>query len=125
MPFITNTGVKLYYEIEGQGSPIILHTGGGGDGSMWRDGGYVRGLAGFQCVLFDHRGHGRSDKPTQLEDYAMERYVADVVCLLDSLALERAAFGGYSDGAMVGYALAATHPVAPDHMSHVDAGRRA
>jgi pimeloyl-ACP methyl ester carboxylesterase len=69
---------------------------------MWRDGGYVQGLAGFQRILFDHRGHGRSDTPETLEDYRMERYVGDVVALLDALDISQAAFWGYSDGAQVG-----------------------
>lgn len=110
MPYVTNGDIKLYYESVGQGYPIILQTGGGGDGSMWRDGGYVAGLDGFHCILLDHRGHGRSDAPAALDDYRMERFVADVVALLDALALPRAAFWGYSAGAHVGYALAAAHP---------------
>jgi pimeloyl-ACP methyl ester carboxylesterase len=110
MPYISNGAVRLHYEVVGAGRPIILHTGGGGDGGMWRDGGYLEGLAGFQCILFDHRGHGRSEKPETLEGYHMERFVEDVVAVLDSLGLARVAFWGYSDGARVGYALAAAHP---------------
>src|SRR5262245_56247974 len=110
VPYVTNAAVRLYYEVEGQGPPLVLHTGGGGSGSMWRDGGYVAGLSGFQCILFDHRGHGRSDMPGTLEDYRMEYYVSDVVALVDALGLSQCAFWGYSDGAQVGYALAAAHP---------------
>jgi pimeloyl-ACP methyl ester carboxylesterase len=40
----------------------------------------------------------------------MERYVADVLAVLDALAVDEAAFWGYSSGALVGYALAAGHP---------------
>ena len=110
MPYVLDGDVRLYYEVEGQGFPIFLQTGGGGDGSMWRDGGYVRGLAGFQCILFDHRGHGRSDTPGTLDAYRMDHFVNDVVAVLDALALPRVAFWGYSGGADVGYALAASHP---------------
>ncbi|HEV8191111.1 MAG TPA: alpha/beta hydrolase [Ktedonobacterales bacterium] len=110
VPYITNADVKLYYEVEGEGPPLVLHTGGGGAGSMWRDGGYVTGLTGFQCILFDHRGHGRSDAPETLESYRIEHYVTDVVSVPDALGLSRSEFWGYSDGAQVGYALAAAHP---------------
>lgn len=110
MPYVTNAGVRLFYEIDGQGPPILMHTGGGGAGSMWREGGYVTGLAGFQCILVDHRGHGHSDMPKMLASYRMEHYVADVVSVLDAVGLSRVAFWGYSDGAQVGYALAAAHP---------------
>lgn len=110
MPYVTNGGAKLYYEVEGQGFPIFLHTGGGGDGSMWRDGGYVDGLDGYQRILFDHRGHGRSDKPTTLGAYQIDHHISDVIAVLDALDLPRVVFWGYSGGASVGYALAASHP---------------
>jgi pimeloyl-ACP methyl ester carboxylesterase len=77
---------------------------------MWEQGGYVSGLEGFRLILLDHRGHGRSGKPTDLEAHRVERYVDDVIAVLDNLDIERAAFWGYSGGATVGYALAASHP---------------
>lgn len=110
MPYFTHDGLKLYYEIEGQGFPIVLRTGGGGDAGMFRAAGYVDGLDGYQRILFDHRGRGRSQRPARVDDYATERHVADIVALLDTLALPRAAYWGYSSGAQVGYALAAAHP---------------
>src|SRR6185437_16824114 len=110
MPYLTNGSVRLYYEVEGHGYPIFLQTGGGGDGSMWRDGGYVDGLAGYRCILFDHRGHGRSDKPTASDAYDMDHHVSDIVAALDALALSRVVYWGYSGGASVGFALAAAHP---------------
>lgn len=110
MPYVANGDIRLYYDVEGQGFPIVLHTGGGGDGSMWRDGGYVAGLEGYQRILFDHRGHGRSEKPTGPDGYRMARHVSDVVALLDALHLPRAVYWGYSGGASVGFALAAAHP---------------
>ena len=110
MPYVANGDIKLYYEVEGQGLPIFLHTGGGGDGSMWRDGGYVAGLDGYQRILFDHRGHGRSEKPTAPGGYHIDRHVSDVVALVDALDLPRAVYWGYSGGASVGFALAAAYP---------------
>jgi pimeloyl-ACP methyl ester carboxylesterase len=77
---------------------------------MWKQGGYVEGLDGFRRILIDHRGHGRSDKPKGVENHLMERYVADVLAVLDTLGIERAAFWGYSAGSWVGYALAAAYP---------------
>lgn len=110
MPYFTHDGLELYYELEGRGFPIVLRTGGGGDAGMFREAGYVDGLDGYQRILFDHRGRGRSQKPARVDDYATERHVADVVALLDTLGLPRAVYWGYSGGAEVGYALAATHP---------------
>ncbi len=98
MAVFEHHGVRLFYEIVGDGEPVVLHTGAGGDRTMWRHAGYLDELRDFQMVLFDHRGHGQSDKPRILEAHRLEVYVADVVALLDHLALPRAAFWGYSDG---------------------------
>lgn len=109
MPYFTHDGLELYYEIEGQGFPVVLRTGGGGDSGMFREAGYVDGLIGYQRILFDHRGRGRSQKPTRVDDYAIERHVADIVALLDTLGLPLAIYWGYSGGASVGFALAAAN----------------
>lgn len=111
MPFITSRdGTHIYYEVEGDGFPLVLHTGAGGDLLMWRAAGYAAGLRGYRLILMDHRGHGRSDRPRDIEAHRMERYVADVVVVMDAAGIDRAVFWGYSDGARVGYALAAAHP---------------
>ena len=112
MPFfVSSDEVKLYYETIGKGPALVLQTGGAGDGSMWRDAGYVEDLSSaFQCVLFDHRGHGRSDQPSLAQAHTMPRYAADVVEMLDHARIERSAFWGYSQGGEIGLAIAALYP---------------
>lgn len=107
MPTFARDGVQLAYDDTGDGFAVVLHTGGAGSSTMWRDGGYVERLAGFRLILLDHRGRGRSDRPAQLEAHRMAEYVADVSALADLLGLPRYAFFGYSFGAAVGYGLAA------------------
>jgi pimeloyl-ACP methyl ester carboxylesterase len=111
VPTAEGSGVRIHYEVVGDGPPLVLHTGLLGDSRMWRDAGYVEALHGFRLVLVDHRGHGRSDRPAGLDAHRIERYAADVVAVLDALSIERAAFLGYSDGARVGYVLAAADPM--------------
>ena len=106
MPSFTRDGVELYYEVVGAGPPVVLHTGGAGSGTMWRDGGYVDRLREFTVVLFDHRGRGRSGRPGGMEAHRMAEYVADVSALADALGLPRFAFVGYSFGGAVGFATA-------------------
>lgn len=77
---------------------------------MWRRAGYLDALPGYRHLLFDHRGHGQSDKPTDLGAHRLSEYVADVLAVLDAAGIERAALVGYSDGAQVVYRLAARHP---------------
>lgn len=113
MPFVATAvrnGVRLYYSDSGAGPAVFFHTGGGGDGTMWRTAGYVDGLLGRRHLLFDHRGHGRSDKPEDLEAHRIDEYIADVIAVLDQAGVDRASMVGYSDGARLIYALAARHP---------------
>ena len=110
MPEAVNEGVRIHYEVDGDGPPLVLHTGGGGDLRMWRIAGYVDGLFGYRCVLIDHRGHGRSDRPTGVREHTIDRYEGDVLAVMDELGVERFSFFGYSDGATLGYRLSATHP---------------
>jgi pimeloyl-ACP methyl ester carboxylesterase len=112
MPFVLATdGTRLHYETVGSGPVLVLQTGGAGDGSMWRDAGYIEPLStAYRCILFDHRGHGQSDQPRDREAHSMPRYVDDLVGLLDHLGVQRAGFWGYSQGGSIGLALAALHP---------------
>ena len=112
MPFVSTTdGTRLHYETVGSGPPLVLQTGGAGAGSMWRDAGYVGPLSAHnQCILFDHRGHGLSDRPAARAAHSMQRYATDIVELLDRLRVERATFWGYSQGWMIGIAVAVLYP---------------
>lgn len=107
MPSFSRAGVELYFEEYGEGLPVVLHTGGAGDGRMWVAAGYVRAFAGYRAILFDHRGRGRSARPERLEQHLLGEFVADVVGLAEHLRVERYAFVGYSAGAFVGYHVAA------------------
>jgi len=94
---------------------------------MWRDAGYVDALSSVRrCVLLDHRGHGRSEQPPLAQAHTMERYAADVVDVLDDLAIERTAFWGYSQGGEIGLALAGSPSKSdrgPDlHRGHQQSG---
>lgn len=109
MRFFKHAGLRLAYDVVGEGLPVLLHTGAAGDSRMWREAGYVAGLADFQVVLLDHRGHGQSDAPSDPGRHTVADYVGDVIALAGELGFDQFAFWGYSDGAQVGYALAATH----------------
>ena len=112
MPIVSAPdGVLLNYEEAGSGPPLVLHLGAGCDHELWRAAGYIDGLApAFRCVLFDHRGHGLSGRPQGPQAHHIDRYVADVVAVLDHLELPDASFWGYSNGIDVGLKLAQEHP---------------
>ncbi|HZY69456.1 MAG TPA: alpha/beta fold hydrolase [Thermoplasmata archaeon] len=110
MPEVVNDGVRIHYETEGVGPAVVLVTGAGGDVRMWRDAGYVAGLVGFRSILIERRGRGRSDRPRDVEQHRIPRFVGDVACVLDDLGVEAAGFWGYSSGVFVGIAFGAAHP---------------
>ena len=112
MAFLTAPdSTRLHYAVEGGGPPLVLHLGAGCDSELWRAAGYLEPLAKtYRCILFDHRGHGRSDRPLGAAANHINRYASDVVALLDHLELERAAFWGYSNGSTVGLKVAQEHP---------------
>ncbi len=72
---------------------------------MWQE--HLPHLAGFRLVMVDHRGRGRSDRPTEVAAHAMSEYVSDVIAVIEDLAVQQVGFVGYSMGAQVGYAFAA------------------
>ncbi len=122
MPWAMNDGVRINYEVEGAGQPLVLHVGLFGCLEDWRLPGssYVDGLKGtHQLVLIDPRGQGQSDKPHDPLAYAMEHRTGDVIAVLDTLDIERAVFWGYSLGGRVGFELAARYP---DRLSGMIAG---
>jgi len=112
MPFVTAPdGVRLHYELEGSGPPLLLHLGAGCDCELWRAAGYVEPLAKkYQCILFDHRGHGTSDRPRDVAANHIDRFVDDVGALLDHLHLNSVHFWGWSNAMFVACAAAERFP---------------
>ena len=110
MPYANNEGIRIYYEVEGQGPPLVLATGASADLAVWRGTGFTDALKGYQLILFDTRGHGRSDKPHEPSAYGPDMAVkmaGDVIAVLDDAGITKAHYYGYSLGALVGYRLAA------------------
>jgi pimeloyl-ACP methyl ester carboxylesterase len=111
MPFADNQGVRIYYEVEGQGSPIVLAHGVSGDVSFWTSYGYVDGLKDkYTVILFDARGHGRSDKPHESDSYDYRLMVGDVLAVMDAVGVPETHYWGYSMGGFIGFGLAVHFP---------------
>jgi pimeloyl-ACP methyl ester carboxylesterase len=111
MPFADHQGVRIYYEVEGEGPPILLAHGLTGDITFWRRYGYVEPLKEeYRVILFDARGHGKSDKPHEPAAYDLRLMAGDGLAALDSLGIGRAHFWGYSMGASIGFGVAKHYP---------------
>jgi pimeloyl-ACP methyl ester carboxylesterase len=110
MPYATNAvdGRRIYFEEDGgSGVPVVLHGGILDAVDDVRESSLAQALpAGeFRLIHVDHRGLGRSDKPHEVEAYAMPLRVADAVAVLDQLGLERAHFIGTSWGGRLGFGI--------------------
>ncbi|MCO6451399.1 MAG: alpha/beta fold hydrolase [Caldilineales bacterium] len=109
--FVDNDGVKIHYEVVGEGPPLVLVHWGSGSTKDWHIFGYVDALKDdYQLILIDMRGHGQSDKPHDPSAYDAETQVGDVLAVLDELGIEKANYFGYSLGANLGWALAKHAP---------------
>ena len=111
MPDVTSDGVRIHYEVEGRGDPLVLYHGLTGSGERWRDTGYTAGLGeSYRVILIDARGHGQSEKPHDAAAYGRRCQAADVVAVLDALGIAAARFWGHSMGGNVALTLGRHHP---------------
>ena len=111
MSFADNRGVRIHYEVEGRGLPLVLHHGYSENLRTWYWKDFVKPLQDdYQLILIDIRGHGASDKPHESDAYGLEQYAMDVVAVLDVLELDQAHCFGYSLGGWIGFALAKHAP---------------
>jgi len=114
VPYARANDVNLYYEIHGDGPPLALIMGLGGNLAMW-DPELIDGLAQhFRVIAFENRGSGRSDKPDH--PYTIKMFADDAAALLSGLAMARAHIFGASMGGMIALQLALDHP---DHVDHL------
>ena len=99
---------KMYYEIHGDGDPVLLLHGGTGNGEVaWQE---LRPLLvpEYQLVIVDSRSQGRSTHSSKSLSYDL--MTEDVIELMDHLGLERANVIGASDGGIIGLNLAMKYP---------------
>ena len=121
MPYANNHEVKIYYEVEGEGPPLMILHGMTNNLKDFRpDGFYVDALKDdYQLILMDIRGHGASDKPHDPQAYQLELMVMDALAVLDDLAISNTHIFGYSMGGWLGLGIA---KYAPDRVNSLIIG---
>ncbi len=100
-------GIRLWYAVYGHGDPVILVHGGLANSDYW--GLQIPVLARrYQVIVLDSRGHGRSTRTAAPIGY--DAMAADVLALMDTLHIGKAALVGWSDGAIIGLDIAIHQP---------------
>jgi pimeloyl-ACP methyl ester carboxylesterase len=121
MPTINRDGVGLYYEVHGSGPPLLLTHGYSSTSQMWQ--GQIEALSEHhKLVLWDMRGHGRSDYPSDPAAYSEALTVADMAALLDEVGANRAIVGGLSLGGYMSLAFYRAHPERVSALLIIDTG---
>jgi pimeloyl-ACP methyl ester carboxylesterase len=99
MPYArTDDGIRIYYEAHGRGTPLVLAYGIGGNADLW-DVNREALAARHRLVLWEPRGHARSDSPKDPARYSFARWTLDLRDVMNHLGIRRAHVGGLSLGA--------------------------
>lgn len=105
--FVDSNGCQIYYQIKGEGTPLILLMGFGADGDVWE-----KHLAvyekHFKCIVLDNRGVGKSGQPQG--PYSTTMMADDTIAVMDHLNIESAQVAGISMGGAIAQSLALNHP---------------
>jgi 3-oxoadipate enol-lactonase len=111
VPFArTDDRVRLYYEEHGRrGTPLVLAYGIGGNADMW-DVNRDALAAHHRLVLWEPRGHARSDSPEDAAKFSFGRWALDLKTVLDHLGIRKAHVGGLSLGAGIATRFALRFP---------------
>ncbi len=111
MPEVTSGGVRISYDVVGEGRPLMLLHGWCCDRSWWTEPGYVDELrSDHRLINVDIRGHGASDKPHEAAAYASNVHTGDVFAVADAEGLDRFAIWGQSYGGWIAWMTAAAAP---------------
>ena len=111
MPYADNHGMRIWYEVRGEGMPLVMLHGFTSSSAHWKVYGYASALEKtHRVVLIDLRGHGKSAKPHAREAYVLEHRLADIDAVLRECGITSAHFCGFSMGGWLAMAMAARSP---------------
>jgi len=109
MPKFSANGVEIYYEVNGEGFPLVWCHEFGGSYESWET--QVRFFTRrYQVITYAARGWPPSDVPTDPEAYSQDILVNDLYLLLRHLGIDNAHIGGLSMGGTVALNFGVAHP---------------
>ena len=105
--YVEANGLRVYYEVYGEGEPLLLIHGGTATSRSWAS--RLPAFAEhFRVFAPDSRGHGRTDNSTGELGY--RQMADDVAALIKALGLHRPLVLGYSDGGQIALELGMRYP---------------
>ncbi len=110
METITNGDIRLKVHIEGEGEPVLLLHGFPDSHKLWRYQVPALAAAGYRVIAPDLRGFGQSDRPINVDAYAMTTLVGDVAAILDQTDAPAAHIIGHDWGAILAWVVAGVMP---------------
>jgi len=99
MPKLKTNDIMTYYEIHGEGYPLVFIHGGWVDHKMWKPQ-VEHFLKNYKVITYDVRGYGNT-RGFSKKKYSMEMFAYDLKKLLDELQIERPIICGLSMGGMI------------------------
>jgi 3-oxoadipate enol-lactonase len=107
MPYSTANGLKIYYEVSGEGFPFVMIHANPFDHNLWM---YqiAHFSTFFKVIAIDIRGYGRSDKPTT--QFSLKDMADDVLGVCRDEDVKEAILGGISVGSGMALLLGLDHP---------------
>lgn len=107
MPYTRSGRVRIYWEEEGRGDPLLMIMGLGFSLAMWQS---LRPVMArrFRCIVYDNRGVGKSQLP--LRPFTIAAMAQDAAAVLDAAGAEAAHVLGLSMGGMIAQEFALAHP---------------
>ena len=107
MPTVKSHDASIYYEVHGEGPPLVFAHGAGGNTQIWWQ--QVPHFSPhYRVVTFDHRCFGRSTCPP--EAFKPEFFGDDLIAVLDAEEIDRIALVCQSMGGWTGLRMALEHP---------------
>jgi pimeloyl-ACP methyl ester carboxylesterase len=119
---LTINGLQLLVQDEGEGPAVVLLHGWPDSHRLWRHQVDVLTRAGYRVIAPDLRGFGESDKPTDVESYAVPHHLADVSAIVDALGVDTFSLVGHDWGSGVAWAFASLVPDRVERLVAISVG---
>ncbi len=114
--YVTTDAGQIYYEVEGEGPPVIIVPGGPGASHTHYHPWFSELATNHTVIYFDQLGTGRSDRLAAPTDYTLQRCALDIEVLRATLGFEQVSLVGLSFGSLPAIEYAITYTSQVSHL---------